>query len=114
MNERVNQPTLEFEKAIEFLRPIWRGIDIRALCNLQNNLLLRLIACLTPDYPKPVETADQTQEVAFIRGIISIEELDRLLVACAMVPLFWNHILLAQKNPTTIDSTLWIGLGRKT
>ena len=44
--------------------------------------------CLTPDDPKPVETVDQTQEVAFVRGIIPIEELDRLLVTCAMVPLF--------------------------
>ena len=81
MIESISQPILEFEGGIKAFRQTWRGIDIRALIDLRNDLLLTIIACLTPDEPQPIETVDQVQDIALVRGIVPIKELDRLLAS---------------------------------
>lgn len=81
MNESLSQPVVEFENSIKPFRETWRSVDVRALCDLRNNLLLSMIACLSPDEPKPLETVDQVQDIVFVRGALPILEIDRLLAS---------------------------------
>lgn len=79
MTQPAVSPIVEFEEAIKPFRTTWRSVDVRALCDLRNNLLLSMVACLTPEEPRPLETIEQIEEVAFIRGSFPIAGLNTLL-----------------------------------
>ncbi|MBI4312949.1 MAG: hypothetical protein HY681_14405 [Chloroflexi bacterium] len=69
----------QFGEAIAPFVGVWRSLDLRALADSKQQLLLSLIGCLVPEEPRPIETTDKIREIVFLRGAIPIEDANGFL-----------------------------------
>ncbi len=88
----------EFKDAITPFLPTWKGIEVKAIADLDMGAILSMVACLSPDDVKPLEVTDPIQGIVFIRETLPISELDKLLEG-------WKHgsISLGQYQLTTSE-----------
>lgn len=97
----------KFKEAIVAFRPTWKTVEVKAIADLDAGVLLSMVACLTPDTPKPLEVIDSLQGIAFVREAIPVSDLDKLLEG-------WEHGAIAlasnQLSTSNFESSHFTGL----
>jgi hypothetical protein len=69
----------KFKSAISPFLATWKTIEIKAIADIDKDLMISMISCLSPEEPGVAETTDPIQGISFIRQALPITELDRLL-----------------------------------
>lgn len=69
----------KFKDAITPFLPTWKVLEIRAIADLDARVLLSMVACFSPDDPKPIEITEPLQGIVFIRETLPISNINSML-----------------------------------